>query len=62
MQTSVFHHKLYISDPYCPITTIQEALFKFVRVGDDAYLCLYDLDNAIEFLFLLLHLLKHGNC
>ena len=42
--------------------TIQEALFKFLRVGDDAYLCLCDLENAIEFLFLLLHLLKHGKC
>ena len=41
------------------IFSTQEALLKFVREGDDAYLCLYDLEKAfdtIEFPTLLSHL------
>ena len=45
------------------IFSTQEALLKFVREGDDAYLCLYDLEKAfdsIEFPTLLSHLFKRG--
>ena len=45
------------------IFSTQEALLKFVREGDDTYLCLYDLEKAfgsIEFPTLLSHLFKYG--
>ena len=45
------------------IFSTQEALLKFVREGDDAYICLYDLEKAfdsIEFPILLSHLFKRG--
>ena len=41
----------------------QEALLKFVREGDETYLCLYDLEKAfdsVEFPTLLSHLFKYG--
>ena len=42
------------------IFSTQEALLKFVREGDDAYLCLYDLEKAFEFSTLLSHLFRRG--
>ena len=50
------------------IFSTQEALLKFVREGDETYLCLYDLEKAfdsIEFPILLSHLFKYrinGKC
>ena len=57
---TAYQHSLSCSDA---IFSTQEALLKFVREGDKAYLCLYDLEKAfdsIEFATLLSHLFKHG--
>ena len=60
MSQTAYQHSLSCSDA---IFSTQEALLKFVREGDKAYLCLYDLEKAfdtIEFATLLSHLFKRG--
>ena len=45
------------------IVSTQKTLLKFVREGDETYLCLYDLEKAfdsVEFPTLLSHLFKYG--
>ena len=56
----MYQHSLSCSDA---IFSTQEALLKFVRKGDEAYLCLYDLEKAfdtIEFATNLSHLFNCG--